>query len=74
MGTKIDVIPPTEYKEIPSLRKAASVLFICLMELDNNNRPMERKEIGHPVFSFVVRNPESVRIPSQIFIEMRSGY
>lgn len=35
MGAKIDVIPPTEYKEIPSLRKAASVLFMCLMELDN---------------------------------------
>lgn len=37
VGAKIDVIPPTEYNEIPSLRKTASVLLICLMELDNNS-------------------------------------
>lgn len=67
MGAKIDVIPPTEYKEIPSLRKAASVLFMCLMELNNNNSPMGWKEISHPVFSFDVRNPESVKIPRQSF-------
>lgn len=63
LGAKIGVIPQTEYKEIPNLSKAASVLFVCLMELDNNNSLMERKETGHPMFSFDVQNPESVKMP-----------
>lgn len=65
LGAKIGVIPQTEYKEIPNLSKAASVLFVCLMELDDNNSLMGRKETGHPMFSFDIRNPESVKMPSQ---------
>lgn len=67
VGAKLGVILPTDNKEIPNLSKAGSVLFICLIELNNNKSPMGRKEIGHPMYSFDIWNPESVKIPGQSF-------